>query len=178
MKGKEKKIYCFELSGLTPDNVESIYNRNLDRWFYLESSEAIVNGRTITGRLERELLMQPDKNGMPNIKTCKPSFETAKGTPLTEQMFINEKLREYMPLYEKSLGSVINRDEHQKVKIYLDFLEHKKLGDKLNYSAFAKELTEAGLIAGVTPEVLKSIIETNNLPETADRVRWSVKKRG
>lgn len=59
------------------------------------------------------------------------------------------------------------------IKKYLQEGSFAGADDKINYEEFAKDLTDLGYIEGVTPDVLKSIIENNELPpNAAAKVRW------
>jgi hypothetical protein len=121
-----KKIYCFNLGNLTFQNVETIYNRNFDRWRYKNSHEVIVKGEKIEQGTDRWLLMLPNENGEPNIETCVVSDTTKDGFPLTESLFIDEEINIYEPLYTKSIGDITNRDINLKLKCYIDFLKQKQ----------------------------------------------------
>jgi hypothetical protein len=169
---KEKRMLLLHLSGLTPDNVSEIYTRNYNRWRYMNSDEVIVNGKKVEG-LERELLLLPDKNGNPQIKTCTVSDTTEEGLPLTEEKFIDEELKWNEQRYEKSFGSKINRSNNIKLGIYLEYLRQRKENLNKDYSSLAKQLKENQFINGTTAEVLKSIIENHSLPESCGRVTWT-----
>lgn len=120
----EEKIHLFGLAGLKQNNVREIFKRNFDRWRYLNSSEVIVNGEKIEG-IERELMLLPDKKGNPNIKSCTVSDTTKNGFTLTEKTFIDEELKTYEPIYNKTVGSKTNREINLKLKVYIDFLKDR-----------------------------------------------------
>lgn len=121
----EKKTYLFNaLARLTPDNVSEIYNIELNKWRYANSSEVVVNGEAVSDGIEKQLLMLPDEKGDPNIKDCTVNDRDASGFELDEQLFINEQIAKYKPLLDKSKGSTINRGAHLKIKAYIEFLEN------------------------------------------------------
>lgn len=121
----EKKIYLFNaLARLTPDNVSEIYNIELNRWRYANSSEVAVNGEAVSDSIEKQLLMLPDEKGEPNIKDCTVNDRDASGFKLDEQLFIDEQIAKYKPLLDKSKGSAINRGARLKIKAYIEFLEN------------------------------------------------------
>jgi hypothetical protein len=121
----EKKIYLFNaLAKLTPDNVSEIYNIELNKWRYANSSEVVVNGEAVSDSIEKQLLMLSDEKGEPNIKDCAVNDRDASGFELDEQLFINEQIAKYRPLLERSKGSTINRGAHLKIKAYIEFVEN------------------------------------------------------
>jgi hypothetical protein len=121
----EKKIYLFNaLARLTPDNVSEIYNIELNKWRYLNSSEVAINGEAVSDSIEKQLLMLPDEKGEPNIKDCTVNDRDASGFELDEQLFIDEQIAKYKPLLDKSKGSAINRGAHLKIRAYIEYLEN------------------------------------------------------
>jgi hypothetical protein len=121
----ENKMYLFSaLARLTPDNVDEIYNIEFTKWRYLNSSEVVVNGKKVDDNVLKQLLMQPDEKGGPNIKDCTVNDRDGSGFELEEQLFINEQIAKFRPLLEKSKGSALNRGYHLKIRAYIEYLEN------------------------------------------------------
>ena len=86
--------------------------------------------------------------------------------------FLNSELE----LFDRIPEKIFNEYLYKLGPIKKYFQEGSFVGDddKINYTEFAKDLTEElKYIEGVTPDVLKSIIEKNELPPNAAKVLWN-----
>jgi hypothetical protein len=84
--------------------------------------------------------------------------------------FLNSELKMLNGIPEEIFNEYF--EKLSPIKKYLQEGSFAGADDKINYEEFAKDLKDLEYIEGVTPDVLKSIIENNELPPNAALVRW------
>ncbi len=123
---KEEKMYLFSLSSLKTDNVANVYTKNFLLWRYENSDTVTLDGKPIEPGIERYLMRLPNEDGESNLKGEGMVSDTKDGLPLKEIHFIEQEIRKYKPLFEKSIGSKLNQTPHAKLEIYLNYLNSRK----------------------------------------------------
>jgi len=119
---KEKKMFLFDLSSLKTDNVAEVYTQKFLLCRYENSDTVMLDGKPIEPGIERYLMRLPNEDGASNLKGEGIISDTKDGLPLKEIHFIEQEIRKYKPLFEKSIGSKLNQTQHTKLEIYLDYL--------------------------------------------------------
>lgn len=109
--------------GVTKSNVHEIFERNFNRWRVSNSHEVTSDG-TPLNQFDKLMLSFPTKE--PQTGTVEVSDTTKGGYQLTEQMFIDEQLRKYEPMYTRTIGSVKNREQNIKLRIWIDYLKKRQ----------------------------------------------------
>jgi len=64
------------VGSITINNIEDIYKQNYKRYLYLNSDEVEVNGKLVSDKFQRQLLMFPNENGETNIKTASANWSS------------------------------------------------------------------------------------------------------
>jgi len=103
------------VSQISAGNAQVVYQKNFNRFLYLNSDEVTVNDEVVNDKLERQMLMFPKENGESNIQTFWVSG-LKEGFPLTEMDFIE---------FEKGYIELKGIDKYKlkkQVQTYLDYL--------------------------------------------------------
>jgi hypothetical protein len=90
----------------------------------VSNSHEVTSDGTPLNQFDKLMLSFPTKE--PQTGTVEVSDTTKGGYQLTEQMFIDEQLRKYEPMYTRTIGSVKNREQNIKLRIWIDYLKKRQ----------------------------------------------------
>ena len=115
------KAQLFELSGLTPDNVETIYLGLYDRWRFDYSDEVWMNGKLLSKKDKTIIRLGGETD--PGIKIEVSGMQD--GFPLIEELFVREQLNKYVEIDGNTPYDENVRTEKNRLKTLLEFLSEK-----------------------------------------------------
>ncbi len=119
----DNKIFSSQLSSLNNDNVDSVYGILFNRWRFDKSDEVRIDGELINS--DEKAIIKLSLYDIRPKSTEIVISDTVSGFPLKEKIFIEQQIKKYESVNEKTKGSETNMVLNIKSEVYLTFLKKR-----------------------------------------------------